>query len=219
MAFWRPGLRRKANGCRRGHPAVDALRANRTRRGGAEAPVPGRRGHGATCSGSVVRRSCAGPRSRHRCCCPSRVRRKHPRPSHEKPAVAKQAPAEADRPAKQAAPAPPSSACRLALTEEIAIAPSIPDIHAPEAAAARIWCGWKPWCCRDKRRVSLKPAAILRCAMASAIVDWIRADMAPLAASLGSVISDLDNFDSFECRGRNRVLGARTVRARPRQRA
>jgi hypothetical protein len=32
--------------------------------------------------------------------------------------------------------------------------------------------------------------------------------MAPLAASLGSVISDLDNFDSFECRGRNRVAGA-----------
>jgi hypothetical protein len=61
----------------------------------------------------------------------------------------------------------------------------------------------------DKRRVSIKPAAILRCAMASAIADWIRTDMAPLAASLGSVISDLDNFDSFECRGRNRVLGAR----------
>jgi hypothetical protein len=61
----------------------------------------------------------------------------------------------------------------------------------------------------DKRRVSVKPAAILRCAMASAIADWIRTDMAPLATSLGSVISDLDNFDSFECRGRNRVVGAR----------
>ncbi len=61
----------------------------------------------------------------------------------------------------------------------------------------------------DKRRVSVKPAAILRCAMASAIADWIRTDIAPLAASLGSVISDLDNFNSFECRGRNRVLGAR----------
>jgi hypothetical protein len=45
--------------------------------------------------------------------------------------------------------------------------------------------------------------------MATAIADWIRTDMAPLAASLGSTISDLDNFDSFECRGRNRVAGAR----------
>jgi hypothetical protein len=32
--------------------------------------------------------------------------------------------------------------------------------------------------------------------------------MTPLAAGLGSEISDLDNFDSFECRGRNRVAGA-----------
>jgi hypothetical protein len=54
----------------------------------------------------------------------------------------------------------------------------------------------------------VKPAAILRCTMASAIADWIRTDIAPLAASVGSVISGLDNFDSFECRGRNRVAGA-----------
>jgi hypothetical protein len=61
----------------------------------------------------------------------------------------------------------------------------------------------------DKRQVSVKPAAILRCAMATALADWIRTDIAPLAAGLGSTISDLDNFDSFECRGRNRIIGAR----------
>jgi hypothetical protein len=60
----------------------------------------------------------------------------------------------------------------------------------------------------DKHRVAVKPAAILRCSMASAIADWIRTDMAPLASGLGSEITDLDNFDSFECRGRNRVAGA-----------
>jgi hypothetical protein len=32
--------------------------------------------------------------------------------------------------------------------------------------------------------------------------------MVPLAANLGSTITDLDNFDSFECRGRNRIVGA-----------
>jgi hypothetical protein len=37
----------------------------------------------------------------------------------------------------------------------------------------------------------------------------VRADIAPLAASLGTAISELDNFDSFECRGRNRVRGAK----------
>jgi hypothetical protein len=60
----------------------------------------------------------------------------------------------------------------------------------------------------DKRQVSVKPAAILRCTMASAIADWIRTDIAPLAAKAGSAIGTLDNFDSFECRSRNRVAGA-----------
>ncbi len=121
------------------------------------------------------------------------------------------------KPTEQAAPAaqpspppvPEASACRQALTEAIAIAPSIPDIHGAGGCGGEDLVRLEAVVLPDKRRVSLKPTAILRCAMASAIVDWIRADMAPLAASLGSVISDLDNFDSFECRGRNRVLGAR----------
>src|SRR6202165_5530327 len=105
--------------------------------------------------------------------------------------------------------APQPSACRLALTEAIAIAPSIPDIHGPGDCGGEDLVRLQAVVLPDKHRVSVKPAAILRCAMASAIADWIRTDMVPLAASLGSVISDLDNFDWFECRGRNRVLGAR----------
>jgi len=145
---------------------------------------------------------------------PASVPLPKPRPTEapaaepEKPAAAKQAPAEADKPAEQAAP-PPPSACRLALTEEIAIAPSIPDIHGADGCGGEDLVRLEAVVLPDKRRVPVKPAAILRCAMASAIADWIRTDIAPLAASLGSVISDLDNFDSFECRGRNRVLGAR----------
>ena len=131
-----------------------------------------------------------------------------------KPAAKKQAPAEADKPAEQAAPAPPPeppppSACRLALTEAIAIAPSIPDIKGVGGCGGEDLVRLEAVVLPDKRRVSVKPAAVLRCAMASAVVDWIRTDMAPLAVSLGSAISDLDNFDSFECRGRNRVVGAR----------
>jgi hypothetical protein len=45
--------------------------------------------------------------------------------------------------------------------------------------------------------------------MASALVEWIRSDIAPLAERVGSTLADLDNFDSFECRGRNRVVGAK----------
>jgi hypothetical protein len=115
----------------------------------------------------------------------------------------------ADKPAQSAAPPErQASACRVALTEEIAIAPSVPDIHGPGGCGGEDLVRLEAIVLPDKRRVSVKPAAILRCSMASAIADWVRTDMAPLAASLGSAISDLDNFDSFECRGRNRIAGA-----------
>src|SRR5665213_3181459 len=71
---------------------------------------------------------------------PATVPLPKPRPAEapmtepEKPAAAKQtpAPSEPDKPAEPAAATPgppPPSACRLALSDAIAIAPSIPDIH------------------------------------------------------------------------------------------
>ena len=107
-----------------------------------------------------------------------------------------------------AATAPPPSACRLALTEAIAIAPSIPDIHGPGGCGGEDLVRLEAVVLSDGHRVTLKPAATLRCKMASAVADWVRTDIAPLASGLGSAIADLDNFDSFECRSRNRVAGA-----------
>lgn len=120
----------------------------------------------------------------------------------------KPASAATDKAPEPAAP-PPPSACRLALTEAVAIAPSIPDIKGVGGCGGEDLVRLEAVVLPDKRRVPLKPAAVLRCAMASAIADWIRSDMAPLAEGLGSTISGLDNFNSFECRGRNRVAGAR----------
>ena len=127
------------------------------------------------------------------------------------PADGKQPPAEANRPAEQAAPEPAPhqpSACRMALSEAIAVAPSIPDIHGAGGCGGEDLVRLEAVVLPDKHLVALKPAAVLRCTMASAIADWVRTDVAQLAVSLGSVVTDLDNFDSFECRGRNRVAGA-----------
>jgi hypothetical protein len=120
-------------------------------------------------------------------------------------------PEEAEKPAaEKTAPAPPPpSACRLALTEAIAIAPSIPPINGPGRCGGDDLVRLEAVVLPDRRQVAVKPAAILRCAMAAAVADWVRTDMAPFAQSLGTTLSDLDNFDSFECRGRNRVSGAK----------
>jgi hypothetical protein len=156
------------------------------------------------------------PRQRRAAALPPSIPLPKPRPADapvtepEKPTAAKPAPAATDKPAEQAAspPAPPS-ACRLALTDAIAIAPSIPDIKGPGECGAEDVVRLEAVVLPDKRRVSVKPAAILRCAMATEIANWIRTDVAPLATSLGSAVSDLDNLDSFECRGRNGIAGAK----------
>jgi hypothetical protein len=114
---------------------------------------------------------------------------------------------QSEPPAEQAAPA--ASPCRLALTETIAIAPSIAPIHGPGSCGGDDLVRLEAVVLPDHSQVAVKPAAILRCPMAAAIADWVRSDMAPLAGKLGTALSELDNFDSFECRGRNRVSGAK----------
>jgi hypothetical protein len=140
-----------------------------------------------------------------------------PRPAEAPVIEQQQAPAETEKPAEAEKPAaeqhpaepPPPSACRLALTDSIAIAPSIAAIHGPGACGGDDLVHLEAVVLPDKTRVPLKPGGTMRCTMASAIADWVRTDMAPLAAGLGTRLSELDNFDSFDCRGRNRVVGAK----------
>ncbi len=104
---------------------------------------------------------------------------------------------------------PTPSTCRLALTDSVAIAASVPAITGPGACGGDDLVRLEAVVLPDGGRVAVKPAATLRCTMAAAIADWIRSDVAPLAEGLGSRVSELDNLDSFECRGRNRVIGAK----------
>ncbi|HEY2248382.1 MAG TPA: extensin family protein [Bradyrhizobium sp.] len=133
-----------------------------------------------------------------------------PRPTEApQPDNARAAPAEPEKTAEPAAPKPPEqSACRLALTEEVAIAPSIPDIHGPGGCGGEDLVRLEAIVLPSGHRVTVTPPAILRCKMASEIADWVRTDVVGLAAPLGSEPAVLDNFDSYECRGFNRIPGA-----------
>jgi len=122
-----------------------------------------------------------------------------PRPRPAQAAPTAQAPAE---------PAPPS-ACRLRLTAELAAAPSLPALSGPNECGAddvvRLEAVWLS----DKTRVAVTPPATLRCDLAEAIVHWVREDVAPAVRALGSALKSIDNYASYDCRGRNRVVGAK----------
>src|SRR6201994_3983289 len=60
----------------------------------------------------------------------------------------------------------------------------------------------------DRAKVVISPPATLRCTTAEEVAAWLRDDIAPAVLKLGAPLRGLDNFDSYECRGRNRVRGA-----------
>ena len=143
---------------------------------------------------------------------PAEAPRAAPPPDKRTSSPAQEDP-KADTPAAEAPPAPvpavpQPSACRQALTDDVAIAPSLPPIKGPGACGGDDIVRLEAVVLPDKTRVPLKPAATLRCTMATAITDWVRTDLVALATSLNTTLRTIDNFDSFECRGRNRVAGA-----------
>ena len=101
------------------------------------------------------------------------------------------------------------SACRLRLTTEMAIAPSMPALIGPGECGAADVVRLEAVVLPDLGRVPLMPPATLRCSMAEAIVHWVREEAAPRARDLGSVLRAIQNFDSFNCRGRNRIVGGK----------
>jgi hypothetical protein len=60
----------------------------------------------------------------------------------------------------------------------------------------------------NSERVAIAPPATLRCPMAEAVAHWVRDDIAPAVAAFGSMRS-VDTADSFDCRTRNSVVGAK----------
>jgi hypothetical protein len=105
-----------------------------------------------------------------------------------------------------AAPAGPS-ACQLRLAK-LATFRALPVLVAPGECGAADAVVLETVTLPDQTKIALTPPATLRCTMAEALAHWVREDVAPAVTALGTPLRGLDNFDSFECRGRNRVRGA-----------
>ena len=107
-------------------------------------------------------------------------------------------------------PGPPEpSACRLRLTEDVAIVRSLPPITGPGECSAPDVVSLEAVVLKDGKRVTIMPHVTLRCEMAEGVIHWMRDDIAPAIGELGGAAQELITADSFDCRGRNRVAGGK----------
>jgi hypothetical protein len=104
---------------------------------------------------------------------------------------------------------PQISACRARLTADLAIVQSLAPLVGPGECGAPDVVRLEAIVLADGTHVAMSPVPTMRCTMAEAIVHWVREDVAPLTADLGSGLKTIESFDSYDCRGRNRVVGAK----------
>jgi hypothetical protein len=126
------------------------------------------------------------------------------------PAAAQKIPLPQPRPA--AAPTVPAepSPCRqhLAATGHVLFS-ALPPLAGPGACGAPDVVRLEAVVMPDRSHVALEPAPTLRCTMAAAIGEWVRDEIGPAAAGLGAPLRAIENYDSYDCRGMNRVAGAK----------
>jgi hypothetical protein len=100
------------------------------------------------------------------------------------------------------------SACRLRL-EKVAVLAPMPRLIGPGACGGGDMVELDAVLIAGGQRVEIKPAPVLRCDMAERLAAWVREDAAPRVAKAGPALRSVDTYDDFDCRGRNRVRGAR----------
>lgn len=114
----------------------------------------------------------------------------------------------ASLPQKVPPPLPAATECDAALAT-IAVVQPLGPLSAPGGCGAADAVLLESIILPDGVKVVVAPPATLRCTMATEVAHWVREDVAPAAAKLGSPLRGLENLDSYECRGRDRVAGAK----------
>jgi hypothetical protein len=93
--------------------------------------------------------------------------------------------------------------------QAIAVVEPLPRLIGPDACGGhdmlRLAAALRP----DGARIEIKPAPVLRCEFAESVAAWLRDEAAPRADKLGAPLRTVETFADFECRGRNRVAGAK----------
>jgi hypothetical protein len=112
-----------------------------------------------------------------------------------------------NEPGFKAATAP--SACQLRLTPDRAGFRPLGEISGPGECGGPDIVSLERIVARNRVPIAISPPATLRCETAEVIVTWVRDELVARVATLGSELASIENLDSFECRGQNRIRGAK----------
>jgi hypothetical protein len=99
------------------------------------------------------------------------------------------------------------SACRQRL-EKLAVIMAIPRLIGPNNCGGGDMVEISAVLMPGNAQIVIKPAPVLRCAMAESLAAWVRDEAGPRIAKSGAVLRQVDTYDDYSCRGRNRIFGA-----------
>jgi len=114
-----------------------------------------------------------------------------------------------DGAAAQSGPEAGPTACQRRLSPDRAVFTPLGELGGPAGCGGPDVVHLERIILADRTEVAVEPPATLRCEMAEAIVFFVRQDLAPAVAAAGAPLSAIENYDSYDCRGRNRVAGAK----------
>jgi len=100
------------------------------------------------------------------------------------------------------------SECRLRL-EKIAVLTPMPRLIGPGTCGGGDMVELSAVRLSATLQVPVKPAPVIRCSMAEQLTLWIRDEAVPRVAKAGPALRQVDTYDDYNCRGRNRIIGAR----------
>jgi hypothetical protein len=104
--------------------------------------------------------------------------------------------------------APAVTACQLRLAAAHAVFKPLGEMSGPGGCGGPDIVQLEHIVLPDRTEVAVDPPATLRCETAEAIASFVQTGLAPAVAAMGGALSAIENFDSYECRGRNRIAGA-----------
>lgn len=61
----------------------------------------------------------------------------------------------------------------------------------------------------DGAKMAVQPPALVNCALARAVAGWVRGDVVAALAAQNAKLARVEIAGAYECRGRNRVVGAK----------